>query len=203
MTQQSLRAWWWAKQGLDGSLIGKTAREALLRAGWSRSVGGANPYMSVFARTGAPRASIDAEAGNLQIQELPSARGCTHVLPAEDFALGLGVAQGSGAETEIVNAKRFLGVTDEELGRLAEATLRALEAGPLDPKQIKDAVGGAARSLGEEGKKRGINSTLPLVLGRLQIEGSIRRVPIEGRLDRQRYRYALWRPNPLAGFGLS
>ena len=33
--------------------------------------------------------------------------------------------------------------------------------------------------------------------------GEIRRIPTNGRLDQQRYRYALWRPNPLAGFRLS
>src|SRR5439155_22618721 len=37
-------------------------------------------------------------------------------------------------------------------------------------------------------------------LGRLQSAGEIRRVPINGRLDQQRYRYALWKPNPLAKF---
>jgi len=59
------------------------------------------------------------------------------------------------------------------------------------------------RNLGEEGKRRGLTSTLPLALGRLQAEGEIRRIPANGRLDQQRYRYALWRPNPLAGCTLS
>jgi hypothetical protein len=31
----------------------------------------------------------------------------------------------------------------------------------------------------------------------------IRRVPTNGRLDQQRYRYALWQPNPLAEFSLT
>jgi len=37
----------------------------------------------------------------------------------------------------------------------------------------------------------------------LQVLGKIRRVPINGRLDQQRYRYALWKPNPLDKFKLS
>jgi hypothetical protein len=37
-----------------------------------------------------------------------------------------------------------------------------------------------------------------VALGRLQGLGEIRRVPTNGRLDQQRYDYALWRPNPLA-----
>src|SRR5205823_3644042 len=74
---------------------------------------------------------------------------------------------------------------------------------PLKPSQIRDATGSASRSLGEEGKKKGITTTLPLALGRLQVEGEIRRIATDGRLDQQRYKYTLWRPNPLAKFKLS
>jgi Winged helix DNA-binding domain len=42
-----------------------------------------------------------------------------------------------------------------------------------------------------------------VALGKLQSAGEIRRIPINGRLDQQRYRYALWRPNPLTRFKLS
>jgi hypothetical protein len=48
-----------------------------------------------------------------------------------------------------------------------------------------------------------MSSTLPLALGRLQAEGHIRRVPTNGRLDQQRYRYKVWKPNPLEKFKLS
>ena len=68
---------------------------------------------------------------------------------------------------------------------------------------MREATGKASRSLGEEGKKKGLTTTLPLALGQLQAEGEIRRVPTNGRLDQQRYRYTLWRPNPLAGFQIS
>jgi hypothetical protein len=46
-------------------------------------------------------------------------------------------------------------------------------------------------------------TTLPLALGKLQSTGEIRRIPVNGRLDQQRYRYTLWTPNPLAKFKLS
>jgi hypothetical protein len=39
-----------------------------------------------------------------------------------------------------------------------------------------------------------------LALGKLQAAGEIRRVPVNGRLDQQRYRYSVWRPNPLETF---
>jgi hypothetical protein len=203
MEAEKLRAWWWARQGLDGSLVGVAPRQALLKSGWARSVGGANPYMSIFARSGATSEQMEKDAASVEIQELPSARGCTYVLPKEHYALGLTLSQGQGDNGNIVTAKRFLGVTEEELDRLSEAILRSLEKGPLDPRQIKDAVGDAARSLGDEGKKRGTTSTLPLVLGRLQSQGFIRRVPMNGRLDQQRFRYALWQPNPLAGINMT
>ena len=75
--------------------------------------------------------------------------------------------------------------------------LQALDKGPLDPEEIRQATGNASRSLGEQGKKKGLTTTLPLALGKLQTTGDIRRVPMNGRLDQQRYRYCLWQPNPL------
>ena len=42
-----------------------------------------------------------------------------------------------------------------------------------------------------------MTTTLPLGLGKLQSTGQIRRVPVNGRLDRQRYKYALWNFPPL------
>src|SRR5207247_3810664 len=40
----------------------------------------------------------------------------------------------------------------------------------------------------------------PLALRRRQTSGQIRRLSMNGRLDHQRYRYTLWKPNPLAKF---
>ena len=55
LTRERLRAWAWHRQGLDGSLAGCTAEQVLARAGWARSVGGANPYLTLFARAGIRR----------------------------------------------------------------------------------------------------------------------------------------------------
>ena len=81
--------------------------------------------------------------------------------------------------------------------------MAALEKGPLDPDGLREATGKAVRNLGPEGKKKGLTTTLPVALGKLQASGDIRRVPTNGRFDQQRYQYALWRPNPLRGFKLS
>jgi len=193
-----LRAWWFDRQGLGGSLSGATAAETLETAGWARSVGGANPYLALHARTGASREAIDAAVANVEIHELPSARNCTYVVPAAHYAIALRLARGEGDPADIGVAKRHLGVTDQEIERLSEKVLRVLGTGPLDPKEMKDPLGDAVRSLGDEGKKRGMGTTLPMVLGKLQTEGRIRRIPVNGRLDNQRFKYALWNPSPLA-----
>jgi hypothetical protein len=199
-----LQGWYAHRQGLDGSLPSrhndKSAAEVLQRAGWARSVGGVSPYLTLFARAGINREQADAAAKKLEIYELPSARGCTYVLPASDFALGL--AAGQGFDGEIKTALK-LGVTEKEIDKLCDAVLGALEKGPLDPDGLREATGKAVRNLGDEGRKKGLTTTLPVALERLQAFGDIRRVPVNGRFDQQRYQYALWRPNPLRGFKLS
>jgi hypothetical protein len=200
MSEGKLRAWWFHRQGLDGRLAGKDATTVLAETGWARSVGGAAPYLTLFARAGVSREAADAAAAGLEIHELPAARGCTYVVPASDFALAL--KAGGGADGDLKTAYK-LGVTEKEIAKLCEAVLKALATGPLDPEQIRDATGNASRNLGEAGKKKGLTTTLPLALGKLQAEGEIRRVPVNGRLDQQRYRYTLWRPNPLRGCRLA
>lgn len=197
--EAKLRAWWAHRQGLGGRLLGKKADEILEQTGWARSVGGVNPYLTLFSRGGIGREAADDAVAKLVIHELPSARRCTYVIPSLDFALALKVGQGNYGD---MNVARKLGVTDSEIEKLSGAVVKALSNGPLDPDELREATGGAARSLGEEGKKKGITSTLPLALGQLQSSGEIRRIPTNGRLDQQRYRYALWRPNPLAKFKL-
>lgn len=198
MDEDKLRAWWSHRQGLDGSLEGQSPATVLETSGWARSVGGVSPYLAMFARAGVTREVADAAVAAAEIHELPSARGCTYVLPSSEFAMGLRISQGSD-EPEMKVAKK-LGVTDSEVAALCKAVLKALAKGPLDPDDLRAATGDASRSLGEEGKKKGLTTTLPLALGRLQTTGEIRRVPQNGRLDQQRYKYTLWKPNPLAAY---
>ncbi|HEY4130258.1 MAG TPA: crosslink repair DNA glycosylase YcaQ family protein [Gemmatimonadaceae bacterium] len=203
MTESKLRAWWWHRQGLDGSLKNKTPAAILAQSGWARSVGGVGPYLALFARGQTSRAAADAAVAKVEIHELPSARGCTYVLPASDYALALTVAQPFG-EADMRTAAK-LGVTEKEIEKLCDAVVVALSASkePLDPEAIKQATGKAVRNLGEDGKKKGMITTLPVALGRLQTRGEIRRVPVGGRLDQQRYKYVRWSPNPLAKSKLS
>ncbi len=197
---EQLRAWWWARQGLDGSTAGAGAAEVLERTGWSRSVGGSGPYLALFARAGLTRETVDGDLAALKLHELPAARGCTYVVPACDFGLALRASQGHADSAAIATAKKYLGVTDKELYKLCDALADALDGKVLDPRELKSVLGGAARSLGPEGKKRGTSTTLPLALGKLQTEGLIRRVSVNGRLDQQRYGYTLWKSPPQCTF---
>lgn len=198
LTPERLRAWAWHKQGLDGSLTGYTAEQVFARAGWARSVGGANPYLTLFARSGIRREQVDADVLSHRILELPTARGCTYVLGRDDFAWALQLGKDPAEAFRVLGR---LGVDRAELTLLEEQVLHTLaEAGaPLDPRQLKDELGDSVRNLGEEGKKKGATTTLPTALGILQSQGRIRRVPANGRLDQQRYAYELWDlpPSPL------
>src|SRR5579862_534151 len=198
---EKLRAWWSYKQGLDGRFSGASPADVLAQTGWARSVGGVGPYLTLLARSGTSRKAVDGAVSKIEIHELPAARGCTYVVPAAHFALALTAGETFRA-AEMKTAFK-LGVTDKEVDKLCDAVVKALEKGALDPDQIRAATGKASRNLGDEGKKKGLTTTLPLALGKLQASGDIRRVPVNGRLDQQRYRYALWRPNPLAKFKLS
>jgi len=191
------RAFGWQRQRLGTARMeGASAAAVLADTGWQRTVGGTGPYLGLRARAGLGRAAVDAELVANRICELPAARGCTYLVPDADYAVALQAGAG-GPEAEIAQAKKHLGVTDKELDKLAAAVVAAVGRGPLDPRELKDELGDLVRNLGDAGKKRGMTTTLPLVLGRLQSQGEIRRVPSNGRLDQQRYRYARWSPSPL------
>jgi hypothetical protein len=187
-----LRSWWWHRQGLDGALAGADPATVLATSGWARSVGGVNPYLTLFARAGTTRAETDRAVADLAICELPAARGCTYVVPSADFALALQAGR-RAPEAEAATALR-LGVPRQEIDDLCAAVLDALAGGPLDPAALKGPLGPAVRSLGEAGRKKGLTTTLPVALGLLQSAGEIRRIPLTGRLDQQRYAYARWTP---------
>ncbi|UVJ40255.1 winged helix DNA-binding domain-containing protein [Arthrobacter sp. CJ23] len=196
LTPQRLRAWAWHCQGLDGSLLGKSSEDVLHHAGWARSVGGANPYLTLFSRAGIGREQADRDVAALKIHELPTARGCTYVLGQADYAWGLQLGRDAAVAPFKVLAR--MGVERNEITLLEEEVLHALKeaSDPLDPKQLRDELGDSVRSLGEEGKKKGASTTLPTALGLLQADGRIRRVPVNGRLDQQRYAYTAWELPP-------
>jgi len=72
MDAVSRRAWYWKKQGLDGSLTGASPADVLARSGWARSVGGVGPYLTLFSRAGISRADTDAAVAALDIRHVAS-----------------------------------------------------------------------------------------------------------------------------------
>ncbi|HWD41049.1 MAG TPA: crosslink repair DNA glycosylase YcaQ family protein [Fimbriimonas sp.] len=196
MDRAKLRAWYAHRQGLLGELEGQSPESVFEQIGWARSVGGANPYLTLFSRAGASREDADRAAEELSLSELPSARSCTYVVARSDFELALVVARRLQNSTEWTTAKK-LGVTAEEIEHLEKRIVEALESGADDPAGIKKKVGDASRSLGDEGKKKGLTTTLPLAIAELQVKGKIVRRPVNGRFDSQRYAYALWKNGPL------
>src|SRR5579863_6535961 len=144
---EKLRAWWSHRQALDGRLDGAAPAVVLEQAGWARSVGGVGPYFTLLARAGTSREAADQAVANLEIHELPAARGCTYVVPASDFALALKAGEVFAGGEMKVAAK--LGVTEKEVDRLCDAVLGAMAHGPLDPEEIREATGKASRNLGE------------------------------------------------------
>jgi hypothetical protein len=159
-----LRAWWSHKQALDGRLDGAAPAAVLAETGWARSLGGVGPYLTLAARAGTSRSVADAAVAHLAIHELPAARACTYVVPASDFALAL--QTGAGFAGEMKTALK-LGVTEKEIALLCEAVVHSLHHGPLEPDEIRETVGPAVRSLGEEGRKKGPSTTLPVALEQL------------------------------------
>src|ERR1700675_1731134 len=129
MSTAKLRAWWSHRQGLDGAFHGKSAATVLAETGWARSVGGVGPYLTLFSRGGIGREQADRAVAKLEIHELPTARGCTYVVPASDFAIGLKAGEPFGGGDMKVAVK--LGVTEKEVARLCDAVLEALAQGPL------------------------------------------------------------------------
>ena len=123
------------------------------------------------------------------------------LLPASDFALGL--AAGQAFQGDMKTAAK-LGVTEKEIDKAlrlpcsrrskkARSTPKACAKPPAKPPAIS--------ATGRQEERP--HHHAPVALEKLQACGDIRRVPVNGRFDQQRYQYALWRPNPLRGFKLS
>lgn len=204
MNSEILRAYRSSLQGLETfRLHPNEAPNHLGLQGWIRGVGSCGPYFHLKSRAGFSREQVDQAVANLEIHELPSARGCTYIVPKQHYDIALALAQFPGDEPKLDTGERKLGFTWDQINSLKAAVLEALKSGPADPRQLKADLGKKVKSYGAEGKKYGITTDLPGVLQRLQKEGRIRRMPLDGRLDNERYAYTLWEENPLADFKLT
>ncbi len=184
LTLDQARAIWAARQ------FPGTALEEL-PGGWSRSLGGVDPYLALFARTGCSRADIDAALGRGALRISPAVRGCIWLIPQQDLGLALAVSEAQSRRPLLRDLAK-LGCSLEQVQGLAEATSSVLHAkGACSMSALRRELSGAVTSFGEAGKKLGVSSDLPGALRLLEWEGRARRQPVGQVLDTQSY---LWRP---------
>ncbi len=186
MDSDTLRAFWAARQGLDGSLGAAGPAEVLARTGWARSAGGFNPYLTFFSRAGTGRRAADEEMAGDRIGEIPAVRGRAYVLPEEDYGLGLRTSE-PAARAE-VRASERRGVEHRLLDKVIAALYEAIGDTPTDLSEL-DMTGLLPE--GEAGEH-----TRLAALALLQTAGAIRRVPLEGRFDRHGHGYVRWADPP-------
>ncbi|GAB2847700.1 hypothetical protein GCM10022221_53890 [Actinocorallia aurea] len=184
MDEEKLRAFWSARQGLDGSLSGAGPADVLNRTGWARSVGGFNPYLTIFSRSGTGRTGTDTAVADGRICEIRTARGRTYVLPEDDYGLGLRMAAPAArAEVDACDAR---GIPHQTLDRIIGLVGDAMTDEPVDAAAL-DLHG--LLPPGEAGR-----AVLGAALALLESSGEIRRVPMSGRLDRPGHGYVRWSP---------
>lgn len=111
---------------------GRSPAQLLERCGWSRSVGGVGPYLTMFSRDGMSCELADKAAASLEIHELPTARGCTYVVPSSDFALGLTVGRNFSGD---MKTALKLGVTEKEVDTLCDGGRQGARAGRARSRQ--------------------------------------------------------------------
>lgn len=189
------RAHWFTTQGLDRPADLDPAA-AIARSGWLRTIGGVDVYLALRSRiAGLKRVDIDAAVGRGAVRVGPAVRGCIYLVPEADLPLALRTADLLSRRRNARDLEK-VGVEAAEIDTVGEAVLEALEQGPLTTSQIKSAVpDGTVRRLGEIGKKVGISSTLPPTLRTLEFAGRVERLPVDDRLDHEKY---VWRRPPIA-----
>ena len=148
----------WTVRSKDKS----SAEEVLDRAGWARSVGGVSPYLTLFSRAGITREQADSDAAKLE--DLRTAERSRLHLCSPRFGLRLGArrrARLHRRNKDSRQAGRHRKRNRQALrrrGRGARERLRSIPTGCARP-PVK-----LVRNLGEEGKKKGLTTTLPVAL---------------------------------------
>jgi len=192
------RAHWYVRQALTAAHPGPI-EDVLAATGWGRTLGGVDVYLALRARKpDMTRAELDSAVEASRAQVIPAARGCIYLVPRAHVPLALRIAEELARkrlDAELVKA----GVKPGEMEALGKQIVKTLRA-PLGTDALRKALpAGAVRSLGEQGKKIGISSTLPPALRLLEFEGAIERTLEGGRLDTERYLWRVPAKSPFAG----
>ncbi len=188
---------WAAAQELGPRTRG-SLHDAVARTGWIRTLGGCEAYLALHARVDG--VTVDGvtqavRAGELQL--LPSVRGCMYLVPRADAGLSLRVADRL-SRRRIARDLEKVGVDDADLARVQSAALAVASSGSHSTAELgKQLPGGVVRSLGPAGKKVGMSTALPAALRLLELDGRLSRTAVDGRLDHERYTWAVPTDNPL------
>lgn len=154
--------------------------------GWSRSLGGVDPYLALHARCGCSRADVDAALADGRLWVVPGVRGCIWLVPAADMPLALAVSEAQ-AKKGMLRELNKLGCDEQTVRALAEAAHAHLSThGPMTPVALGTALPQVVR-FGDAGRKAGVTSNLPGALRLLEWSGRVRRRAKGGVLDTQAY----------------
>lgn len=186
-------------QGLPAPRAPKLTTQ-IAQSGFQRTLGGADAYLGVRARVPRmARGDLEALVSEGELSVIPAVRGCIYLVPRAEVPLCLQIAARLSQPRDDRDAERA-GIRPGELEEVGDAVLAELrENGPSTTDRLRRALGKTVvRSLGEPGKKVGVSSTLPPALRRLEFSGRISRMPLEGRLDHERYEWRAADGDPLA-----
>jgi hypothetical protein len=166
------------------------------KSGWIYSAGSTLPYLALRARLpGVNRAALDSAIFEEEdLVEIPTVRGCTMLVPAEDVALALAGGRRFVSQHED-KIRAACNIKDREIHDLRAAATTLLKAGPLSMEMLRGQLPmKLVRDLGASGKSLGERSTLTFVMRLLQREMVVQRVAADRRLDSESYAYRL--PGP-------
>jgi hypothetical protein len=200
LTLRQARLAWLARQSLlpTPSAASPTPAAVTASIGWIPVVSGASPYLSLLARGAlARRADLDAAVfTHSELALVPGPRGLLWLVPTADapLARAFAMADHTSREARVASA---CGLTARDLEATRDALRAALDS-PRTPPQLRAMLSpDALRSLGTPGRRAGLATLAGLVLRALWIQGEVTRAPLDARLDRERFRYAL-APHPRA-----
>lgn len=193
LTLPEARRSWSARQQLGADVDLKT-----VPGGWSRALGGVDPYLAMRARVpGLARETFDQALAADEIWVVPGVRGCIWLVPAQDVPLALVVSE-SQARRRLLRDMEKLSYPEAQLRDLGERIVEALAEGAMKTDALRSALGAQIFSFGDAGKKIGQSTNLPPALRLLEWDGAIRRRHSTGRINCQDYIWEIPEVSPLS-----
>lgn len=191
VTQDQVRAFWVTRAGL-GRPVAKRPDAVVAKCDWPRTLGGVSAYLALRARCpDSTRAAVDRAVAKGKVRVAPALRGCIYLVPERHHALLMRLADVL-ARPRLERDLDKAGATMKEVDDAAEAIASVLADGPKSTDAIRAALPSkTVRSLGARGKRVGMSSVLPAALRELEFRGRVRRTLEGGRIDSERYLWAL------------